>query len=401
MEKSLKVSLLLAVVTSLLVIGGQLWAVSPLRDAALMAPVSGFALEVSWSYLLFAPLFNLLDLMTSFSVTQHIAWIVTLLLLPLLLVMAKGRAELTVVKMVWKWLVTLLLSLLLIIMLYTLAMLMPRPMSALIAADAEIVLVDFHSHTNYSHDANKFYDAEDNRWWHEHAGFNAAFITDHKSYSGIKEAKLRNSSRARDGVLLLDGIEAYHQTGHVMALCATERNADEHSYEWRPVAGVQSACPPLLVQALPGPIEDSAAIFKQRRISAIELHDGAPLGLEEIKFRSALLRKAEETNIALVSGSDNHGWAYAAIAWSALRISNWQEMNADELAIAITTLIRNRGFAAVQVIERNMLLPASTVTEHLTMPVRLVWHMFRTISLAEALSWLVWSWLLYFVFRKR
>ena len=58
-----------------------------------------------------------------------------------------------------------------------------RPMLALAGADPRDIVVDFHSHTNVSHDVRdtwmRGFDTEANLRWHTRAGFDATFITDH------------------------------------------------------------------------------------------------------------------------------------------------------------------------------------------------------------------------------
>lgn len=402
LEKSVKALFVIAAALSLLLVSGAVWSINPLRDAALMDPVSGFHLQAPLSFLLLAPLFNVLDLLTSLSTTQHAAMILLPLLVVLIYTVATGLSHSSPLQLLWIVTKRLVITFIVILVFYAMAMFMPRPMIGLAAEDKDIVLVDFHSHTDYSHDANKWFTAEHNRSWHEGAGFHAVFVTDHKSYQGIKEGKAANAPVAGNGVQLLDAIEAYHKDRHVLALCATETTAAEDTYEWKPLTGGEAPCEPLLVQALPGPVADSAENYKAREIRAIELHDGAPLALEEIKNRATLVAKAREVNIAMVSGSDNHGWAYAAMGWSALRIPGWQQMNADQLALAITNEIRSKGFHAVQVVERNMLLPAASIAEHFIMPLKQVWRMFQWMSFTERLSWFAWlSIILFIIYRRK
>ncbi|MDX8384317.1 MAG: hypothetical protein R8M45_09565, partial [Ghiorsea sp.] len=225
----------------------------------------------------------------------------------------------------------------------------------------------------------------------------AAFITDHSSFAGIDEGKKNNPLQAKDGVLLLAGIEAaYHDTAHVMALCASRDNAQEKPFIWTPLDS-KGGCKPLLLQATPGPVQDLELTHASGKgVLAIEIHDAAPAGLEELRERDFLIEQAKKFNIAVLYGSDNHGWAFAASAWSVLHISNWQHMNDQQLALAITDRIRDKGFDTGQVIERNMLPSPRSFIEHITMPARLFWHMLSQISLAERLSWLVWIWLFVF-----
>ena len=382
-----------ALLASILLVLSAMFSTYSIRDVLTMQEAQGFALDTNLVYLVFAPLFNVLDMMTALSLTQHASWLTFLFIAGLI----TSFKLITLKHGFIRWLLILLLPIAAIAFLYTVAVLMPRPMTSLIVPDDTMLIVDFHSHTNASHDANTSFDAEDNRMWHEKSGFDAVFVTDHYTFESVVIGKGNNAENAKYDVLLLDGIELQHMGGHVLALCATSFVRIENGYTWKTNA---YGCDPLLVQANPGPINDSDTVFRERGIEALEIHDGAPIAIEEVKNRQLWMDKAKSLNIAIVSGSDNHGWAYAASGWSILHISDWEMMNADELALAITQRIREKGFAAVQVVERHMVLPARSWIGHVTMPVQLIWQMLATLSWQERLSWMVWAWILSFAWIK-
>ena len=64
-----------------------------------------------------------------------------------------------------------------------------RPMLALAGTEQDEAVVDFHSHTNVSHDVRgtlmRGFDTEANLRWHRRAGFDAVFITDHNTVAGL------------------------------------------------------------------------------------------------------------------------------------------------------------------------------------------------------------------------
>lgn len=373
---------LLGLIVVFLLLFSWIFQLHSLRDAVTMLPVTTFTLELNWVYLLFSPFFNTLDTLSFLSSSQHLSLILWLLILPTLCTLYSAlKQQLPWLKLVLKVLKTLLLSVLCLLFLYATAVLMPRAMGALHAQDKDVLLVDFHSHTNHSWDANHFFTAEHNRLWHQKAGFDVAFITDHQSFLGAEQGKKDNPASAQDGVMLLSGLEEVYQGVHVMALCA-----DSSIYEVS-----KTGCKPLFVQANPSDIERLAITHADGQgVLAIEIHDAAPVGLEEIKNRDRWLEQAKKFNIAVVYGSDNHGWAFAASAWSALLIPGWQTMSADALEHAITQHIRDAGFTAVQVIERHMVEPATSWLGHITMPIQLFWRILCNLSMAERLSWLLW-----------
>jgi len=95
-----------------------------------------------------------------------------------------------------------------------------RPMAALKLKDPDLIAVDFHSHTSASHDGRTGFDAEQNREWHQSSGFNAAYITDHKTFGGALDAAERNPAVAGGGMTLLPGVELRDGDQHPILLGA-------------------------------------------------------------------------------------------------------------------------------------------------------------------------------------
>ena len=62
-----------------------------------------------------------------------------------------------------------------------------RPIPRLVAADSALMIYDVHSHTAMSHDGRKGFGADANARWHDRAGFDAAFITDHNVFGAYRE----------------------------------------------------------------------------------------------------------------------------------------------------------------------------------------------------------------------
>jgi hypothetical protein len=70
-------------------------------------------------------------------------------------------------------------------------MIMPRPMAGL-EATTDIIVVDFHAHTKFSHDGRPDWKPEDVRAWHRAAGFDVAYVTDHRTFEGARDAWANN-----------------------------------------------------------------------------------------------------------------------------------------------------------------------------------------------------------------
>ena len=108
---------------------------------------------------------------------------------------------------------------------------------------------------------------------------------------------------------------------------------------------------------------------------------------------------ARNRGVAIVAGSNNHGWARALPSWSVMDIPGWRSMAPAELDIAIRKVILSRGYNSVRVIERRVAGPVSAADLALTVPLA-IWRMLVTLSWTERLSWLCWIWVGYFAVRS-
>src|SRR5262249_19238429 len=125
----------------------------------------------------------------------------------------------------------------------------------------------------------------------------------------------------------------------------------------------------------------------------IEIADGAPRGLEQIeRDRDPILDLASGANLALVAGSNNHGWTRTAPAWNLLRIPGWRGMTPREIDQAIIGSVERDRRRAVQVVSRRLpLTGASTGGTLAAMPMA-GWRLLTGLSGPQRLSWLLWIW---------
>jgi predicted metal-dependent phosphoesterase TrpH len=278
------------------------------------------------------------------------------------------------------------------------ALLIPRPMAGLRVNDRDLVAIDFHSHTSASHDGRPGFTPETNREWHREAGFDVAYITDHHTFAGARAAMHLNPALSGDGTVLLPGLEYLDDDEHVIALGLDPATTDPERREWHPLNSdattMKEGAPALLIFSLPGNVVQVPADEEIgfARLSAIEISDGSPHGTEQAADdHPAILAMAKRLNLSLVSGSDNHGWGHAAMAWSVMRIPGWRAMIPARLDIAIrSTLVRNHS-AAVTVVSRRLPSAASPFAIAMTGP-ELGWEIARDISWPERFSWVLWIW---------
>jgi hypothetical protein len=277
-----------------------------------------------------------------------------------------------------------------------------RPMASLALSDPDLIAVDFHSHTDASHDGRPGFDPERSREWHSSSGFNAVYVTDHRTFDGALDGLARNPERAGDRTVLLPGVELRDGDQHPILIGVDPNRMRITSPDWQGAAVEADGGPaaPMLLLSLPGNIERIPASETDGpvRIAGIEAVDGSPRGMAQTaRDRDAIIALAEARHLALISASDNHGWGRTAPAWSVLRIPGWRDMTPSELDVAIRLTLINQGPRAVKVIARRTAPPARNRVEAAAGGIVVALVMMRTMNTDDRLSWIAWSWGLCFL----
>jgi len=342
-------------------------------------------------YMLLSPMSRLLDSLGLLSTGQHVAVVLTLLVLAA----AAGamRAEWDRrVKSASIWTGATLGTL---AILYAMTAALPRPMAKLVAANSNLVRVDLHSHTNASHDARSSFDAADNREWHRAGGVDVAYVTDHSTFNGAEAGERGNAARAGDGTMLLTGFEGRYRGTFMLFLSMTQGDSVSLIDSRRHLRSgtLLSGRTPTAIMAIPGPLIDLplAATETPPRIAAVEVVDGSPRGLaQHDRDRRRIVRLADSLRISVVAGSNNHGWGRAIPAWTVMWIPGWRIFSSDSLAASIERGLYRTSGVPLQVVERTR--PHFTgVALVLTAPM-MAGQIVGTLRVWERFVWLVWIW---------
>jgi hypothetical protein len=382
---------------TLIVMLTALLAVDPIRDAATLGDVGEARLSVSAGYTVIAPLSAVLDTITLLTVAQHIALLLWVFLLYVGWRVRGPRRNTTPLREARN--AAFLLGGILVT--YAAAALLPRPMAALETSDDTVLSIDFHAHTKYSHDGRPGWTEDDVRNWHHAAGYDVAFITDHATYEGAERGIAANPGLAGEGTMLLQGLEAFFRGEHVNILDAGRRyrglttpdlkDVDEQSLS---IAAVIPATTPVIIETLPGNLSKIPATTSQGAtgVSAIEIVDGSPRGLSQTRReRARIVRIADSLNLALVVGSDNHGWGRAAPGWTLMRIPGWRGMTTDSLSRRIEGVLRVGRREATRNVERRIAGGVTPIGLAFAAPA-IVLRMLTTLSPDERVMWIVWVW---------
>lgn len=394
---------------TLLVLASAVVPMSPVRDAVTFAELPEAHLALPTSYVAMAPISDVLDTLTLFTVPQHIALLVTAIVLYVAWRIWRLRRRPATTGRVRREAGRATLFLICIVLVYAATAMMPRPMAALVLDVPQVLVVDFHAHTLYSHDGRAGWTAEDVRNWHHGAGFDAAYITDHRSIQGAQRGIDGDPAQAGEGTMLLPGIEVVWDGLHVNLLSAASRyqglitpSLGDIDPDALRLASMVPNAEPILVATIPDDLSKMhpAGGPGTAGVRAVELVDGSPRGLRQSRGdRARIVHLADSLDLALVAGSDNHGWGHTAPGWTAMQIPGWRGMGPDSLSQMIELYIRRGRRRVTRVLERVVADPGnSPILLALTAPVAF-WRMLTTLSADERVMWLIWIWVIVLVVR--
>jgi predicted metal-dependent phosphoesterase TrpH len=381
------------------------FAVDPIRDAATHTVVGEATLATPSSYLVIEPLSSSLDTLTLLTVGQHIALILWAIGIFVFIRVYRAHTRETNPKR--EGVATALFFIGLFVVYAAMAML-PRPMAGLATSDNTVVVLDFHSHTKYSHDGRAGWNEDDVRKWYRGAGVNVAYVTDHATFEGAERAVSSNPGQAGEETTLLQGIEAFYKGEHVNVLSAGRRfrglldaTMKDVDPEALALASIIPATAPTLIETIPGnlsKVRSIAASDSTAGVSAIEIVDGSPRGLSQTRGkREQIVALADSLNLALVTGSDNHGYGHAAAGWTLMRIPGWRGMPTDSISRRIEDVLRIGRRESTRAVERTV--AGSNPIEILFAAPVIVWRMFTTLSGDERVAWIIWVWAIVVVAR--
>lgn len=402
---------LLAILLTLALVGARVLRVAPIGDP-LGAPLPpGVHLDFPALHLVFAPLFDLWDAVSMLSMRRLEWWLGGLLL---------GFA---VWRVVTAWLRqrrdpdagppvglvrvlgVLLLALLFLVSFVAVGILWHRPMVALAPARLPIMRVDLHSHSNVSHDVGGTlmdgYDVQAGRRWHQRAGYDAFFLTDHNTVAGLPQTPVSSPP------FVCPGIEVSAWRAHIVLLGA--RDSVDRSRYGGSLDGVlrllresEARYGALTIASLPEYDRNHWANLDQlvrAGLDGFEIVNASPkAAMFSRGHRDSIVALAKAHDLLLDGVSDHHGWGATNLSWNLVRVPGWRE--AADPCGALLAVLQRRGVGTIQIVERHHLEDDSRWPLILT-PLAVIWESWRGFTLPQTISWLVWIWLVGILVQRR
>lgn len=356
----------LAAIFTVLVITGSFWPLPGIVDAATGATAGDAVLSRPLWYVVFAPVSDLLDAVTFLSMARAVwflvSWVVILGGLGVVLPGTRGRRIFRAM-----------LGVLAPCAVAALAVLLPRPVPRLATSELPeggLTIVDYHSHTERSHDGRHGWTLERLGEWHARQGFQAAYVTDHNTpFAGSND----------DGPIpLLPGVEWSVYQQHVVGLgTMAQIDLTQYSHDTPGMIGLFSAMHnqgALAIASLPEYREHHWTDLEQfvaGGVDGFEIVNCAPKALAfSSRERQAVITLARGHDLLVTGASDNHGWGKVTCVWN-------------------LTHEGAHGFSGSHVLARPIALMQGDAAAS-TAAVSQLWLMFRAMSWPERMSWLTW-----------
>ena len=250
--------------------------------------------------------------------------------------------------------------------------LLPRPVPALVAADSSATVIDYHAHTEASHDGRTIlggWSVQDLARWHAVQGFGASYVTDHN---------IVFNRRITTPIALLPGVEWSVYQQHIVALGET-RLLDRTPYLSDTPAMLKLFAAlhqqgALAIASIPEYWEhhrEDLDQFVAAGVDGFEIVNCAPKAIGfPASARRGVVELARAHDLLVAGASDNHGWGKVTCVWN-------------------LTHPGAKGFAANTVIARSLALAQGNArgwTAGFSQP----WLMLRALTWSERASWLTW-----------
>ncbi len=374
--------------TGLILIGLGFPMPSPVRDAATLAWAPAFRLHYPFWHIVFSPFMGLADLVTNFSMKEDFVLVAYAFILSLVCLRRKAwlGAAGFIAFIAWGALV-------------------PRPMGRLVTRDPDVLLIDFHSHSQYSHDGRKNFTPLKNMQWHMAQGYDAAFITDHNRVEAAQQAKALSETEWKDnGYRSLQGEEVSLFKTHLVILGNGDK-IDNRLYD-SDASKIPSFIRDMHEKGLPviaslpeywfyhwdgsrlGTIDDFAAWG----MDGFEIINSAPKALDfPLEYRRRIVDLCRTHHLCMTGISDNHGYGYATAAWNAMALPGWRQLSPEQIEPVVIKTLKDRGPDAVQVLERVRYEP-QTRWQYVAAPLGALVIYVRLLQPAQAVSWVLWIW---------
>ncbi|MCK5134677.1 MAG: PHP domain-containing protein [Bacteroidales bacterium] len=261
------------------------------------------------------------------------------------------------------------------------------PANTIVNNQENTILINTHSHTEYSHDG--IISQTGLQKWHKNNGFDAFFITDHNHHQKTMEAvKAQESGTLSQEPLIICG-EEFSGSNHMTLLGLNRNFITKGLSDQQVIDSTHDDHGIVIVAHWFDGERKSIPYFINLGVDGFEIaNQGAGLSYDRRIFKNIV--KACTSNGLIMNGvTDYHGYGSTCFVWNALEIPGWHNMDMERKRESILNLLRQKDMDKIKVLLYNDRHVYNRSYAGLS-PVYTLLSYFRTLNFLQILSWLIW-----------
>jgi hypothetical protein len=369
----------------------------PIRivDALTSEPVTGFGIMISAWRVIFEPFLGplLFYLRADQSLLEYsvlLFWILSLTLVIRLSRVILKRGNRTVRNIpgeLLSWLKTTPLIISIWLGLLWCIIFMWLPANTIVNHREDSILVNMHSHTEYSHDG--IISTERLQKWHGRNGFDAFFITDHNHHQKTVEAvKAQEGGRLPKEPLILCG-EEFSGSNHMTLLGLTGNFNTHGQTDQQVIDATHKENGVVIVAHWFDGERKSIPYFIEMGVDGFEIANQAyGLKYDNSVFQN-IVNSCTSKGLIMNGAADYHGYGSPCFVWNAMEVPGWKDMDMDRKRESVMDLLLRKDMDKIRILLYNdrYVFNRSYV---ILSPVYTLLSYFRTLNVWQVLSWLIW-----------
>jgi hypothetical protein len=394
-------SFLIAVVLTIFVLAGRLMAYpASVRDIIHGSFVEGITVKYPAIYTFFAPVFQLGDRISILSVKQMF---ILFIYINTLWVVFRGAAlfgKSATYRDIPAEIVRFIGINAFVLLCLSLFIFVPRPLPTLVTKDPDIIVLDFHTHTEHSWDGRPSASLSNQIHRRRSGGFDAFFVTDHSNrYSDLEEAAVSALKAGGITPIPLRGEEISVKAFNLMVLGPDIEDPKFYNPNKAQNLLLNNKDNPETLVIATVDVDwwkhpEALDPFVIAGLNGIELAKASPRGLNlTVEDRERMVRYARKNNLIITGASDNHGFGYTDYVWNLLRLPGWRSLEPAQLERAILQEVRQLRPGALTIVTRIKAEPTRNAFLMGIDPLRQVWEMLRSLPGTQAVVFVVYAWI--------
>lgn len=271
----------------------------------------------------------------------------------------------------------------------------PLPNNTIVNQAEHTILVNTHSHTEYSHDGLI---SQEGLWkWHKRNGFDAFFITDHNNHDFTWDfVQAQRNNKFPEEPLVMCG-EEFSGSNHLSMLGLKAKFSTQRFADSTVINLTHAGRGAVLVNHWFDGEHQSMEYYTNLGVDGFEIENTAT----DKTYNRDLYEKMKvfciSNNLIMNGGVDFHGYGNVCSLWNAFEIPGWHNLDPVAKEEAILAIIKNRDQNKLRVLLYNDRPYYDAQHLFFSTPLTLI-NYFKTLNFFQVLSWIIW--ILFFAFIK-